>query len=171
MRRRFSIDEDAPVNVHDTLTVFAQISVAFTGFGGLAGLLAQRLRGNEAALAAVRLRAVIEWALVVVAFSLLPLVIVEIAPPGPAAWRMASIALALAALAHRLWARLKLRGLPWGSRAYRIFTYVWLLGTAAVLLANGAGLFGPADAVYLCGLLAYLLFAMLLFARLLQSLI
>jgi hypothetical protein len=154
----------------DTLIVFAEISAAFAGFGGLAGILAQRLAGDAAALAAVRLRAVIEWALVVVAFSLLPLVLADVAP-GRAAWQILSIALALAAVAHRVWAGLKLRGLAWGGRTYRILTYVWLLGTAAVLVANGTGVFAPVAAIYLCGLLAYLLFAMLLFARLLQSLV
>jgi hypothetical protein len=154
----------------DTLIVFAEISAAFAGFGGLAAILAQRLRGDAAALAAVRLRAVIEWALVVVAFSLLPLVLVEIAP-GRAAWQILSVVLALAAVAHRLWAGFKLRGLAWGGRTYRVLTYVWLLGTAAVLVANGASLFEPVTAVYLCGLLSYLFFAMLLFARLLQSLV
>jgi hypothetical protein len=155
----------------DTLIVFAEISAAFAGFGGLAGILAQRLAGDAATLAAVRLRAVIEWALVVVAFSLLPLVLVDVAP-GRAAWQILSIALALAAVAHRVWAGLKLRGLAWGGRTYRVITYVWLLGTALVLVANGAGLFAPiTTAVYLCGLLSYLFFAMLLFARLLQSLV
>jgi hypothetical protein len=156
---------------HATLIAFAEISVAFAGFGGLAGILSQRLSGDAAALAAVRLRAVIEWALVVVAFSLLPLVVVDIAP-GLGAWQVLSILLAIAAVAHRLWAGRKLRGLAWGGRTYRILTYVWLLGTAAVLVVNGAGLFAPiAAAVYLCGLLSYLIFAMLLFARLLQSLV
>ena len=155
----------------DALTVFAQVSVAFAGFGGLAGLVAPRLAGDAATLAAARLRAVIEWALVVVAFSLIPLVVLEMAPGNPGAWRALSAALALAAVAHRVWVGPKLRRLPWGSRTYRMLTYLWLFGTAAVLLANCAGVFAPVAAVYLCGLLSYLLFAMLLFARLIQSLV
>jgi hypothetical protein len=159
------------MDARDTLTVFAQISVAFAGFGGLAGLFAPRLTGDGATLAAARLRAVIEWALVVVAFSLIPLVVVDVGFDGPGAWRTLSAALAAAAIAHRAWVRPKLRGLRWGGRGYRVFTYAWLFGTAAVLLANAAGLFPAADSLYLAGLLAYLLFAMLLFARLLQSLV
>ncbi|HEU5467960.1 MAG TPA: hypothetical protein VFU77_01530 [Steroidobacteraceae bacterium] len=158
------------MDIRDTLTIFAQIAVAFAGFGGLAGLVAPKLGGDGAKLAAARLRAVIEWALVVVAFSLLPLVMLDLAP-GEDLWRVLSACLALSAVAHRLWVGPKLHDLPWGSRSYRTFTYLWLFGTAAILLANGAGLFASATVVYLCGLLAYLFFAMLLFARLLQSLI
>lgn len=159
------------MDARDTLALFAQISVAFAGFGGLAGLFAPRLAGDAAALASVRLRAVIEWALVVVAFSLLPLVVADLGADGNGAWRALSGALAASAVAHRLWASTKLRGLRWGSAGYRAFTYLWLFGTAALLIANALGLMAPAAAVYLCGLLAYLLFAMLLFARLLQSLV
>jgi hypothetical protein len=159
------------MDARDTLTVFAQISVAFAGFGGLAGLFAPRLAGDAASLAAARLRAVIEWALVVVAFSLAPLVIVDLVADETGAWRALSAGLAASAVAHRVWARSKLRGLHWGGGGYRIFTYLWLFGTAALLAVNALGFLAPAAAVYLCGLLAYLLFAMLLFARLLQSLV
>jgi hypothetical protein len=159
------------MDARETLTVFAQISAAFAGFGGLAGILAERLAGKAAALGSVRLRAVIEWALVVGAFSLIPLVAVDLARDAEAAWRVLSASLAAAAVAHRIWAARKLRGLPWGGTGYRIFTYAWLFGTALVLLANACGLFAPVAEVYLGGLLSYLLFAMLLFARLLQSLV
>ncbi|MGH8243493.1 MAG: hypothetical protein ACRETY_09110 [Steroidobacteraceae bacterium] len=159
------------MSTRETLIVFAQIAAAFAGFGGLAGLFAQRLAGHAAALAAARLRAVIEWALIVVAFSLLPLVVLELEPDETGTWRVLSATLALSAVAHRVWVGPKLHDLPWGSRSYRAFTYLWLFGAAVLLLANTLGLFGPAAAVYLCGLLAYLLFAMLLFARLLQSLV
>lgn len=159
------------MDARDTLSVFAQISAAFAGFGGLAGILAERLAGKAAALGSVRLRAVIEWALVVVAFSLVPLVAVDLARDPDAAWRILCAALAAAAVAHRIWAARKLRGLPWGGVAYRIFTHAWLFGTAAVLLASACGLIAPVADVYLGGLLSYLLFAMLLFARLLQSLV
>ncbi len=158
----------------ETLTVFAQISAAFAGFGGLAGVLAERLAGKAAALGSMRLRAVIEWALVVGAFSLIPPVAVDLARDGDAAWRVLSATLAAAAVAHRVWTARKLRGLPWGNLGYRVVTYLWLFGTAAALVANGLGLFAPVATVatvYLCGLLSYLLFAMLLFARLLQSLV
>ena len=157
------------MNTRDTLIVFAQIAAAFAGFGGLAGIFGQRLAGDAAALAAARLRAVIEWALIVVAFSLLPLVVLELEPDETGTWRVLSATLALSAVAHRVWVGPKLHDLPWGSRSYRTFTYLWLFGAAVLLLANTLGLFAPAAAVYLCGLLAYLLFAMLLFARLLQS--
>jgi hypothetical protein len=156
---------------HEILTVFAQIAAAFAGFGGLAGLFAQRLEGHAAALAAARLRAVIEWSLIVVAFALVPLVVLQFVPDESGAWRVLSAALALSAMAHRLWVGPKLHDLPWGSRSYRGFTYLWLFGTALLLLANTLGLLAPAVGIYLCGLLSYLLFAMLLFARLLQSLI
>jgi len=155
----------------ETLIACAQIAAVFAGFGGLAGLAAQRLTGSAAVLAAARLRAVIEWALIVVAYSLVPLVVFEFETDQTGTWRVLSAALALSAVAHRLWVGPKLHDLPWGSRSYRAFTYLWLFGTALVLLANTLGVLAPAVAVYLCGLLSYLLFAMLLFARLLQSLV
>ena len=95
------------MDIRDTLTIFAQIAVAFAGFGGLAGLVAPKLGGDGAKLAAARLRAVIEWALVVVAFSLLPLVMLDLAP-GEDLWRVLSACLALSAVAHRLWVGPKL---------------------------------------------------------------
>ena len=155
----------------DTLTVFAEVSVAFAGFAGLVGVLARRLSGEAATLATLRFRGAIEWALLVLAFSLAPLVLVGFAPRSPWVWRVLSVALAASAFSYSLTAYRLLRSLRYGGHLYRAAISSWVYGFAVLLFVNGLGLLGREPLFYLGGLLAYLLVAMLLFVRLLRSLL
>ena len=159
------------MNPRDTLTIFAEVAVAFAGFAGLAGLLARRFTGEAADLAHARLLGTIEWALIVVAFSLIPLATLNFAPESTLIWRVLSAALAAFAAAYAVWSRQRLlRHLP-GGRFNRAFARGWIFGGATVLLINATGVLGREASYYIVGLLVYLLWAMFLFARLLRSLV
>ena len=156
----------------DTLVIFAEVAAVFAGFAGLAGLLAQRFTGQAADVAKARLLGTIELALVVVAFSLIPLAMLNFAPESTLIWRMLSLALAAFVTGYAIWSRrYLLRGLPWGGRLYRLVWSAWIFGGAIILLTNATGVLGREASYYIGGLLLYLLWAMVLFARLLRSLV
>ena len=152
--------------------IFAEVAVVFAGFAGLAGLLAQRFTGQAADLAKARLIGTIELPLIVVAFSLIPLVMLSFSPESALIWRILSLALAAAITGYAIWSRRRLlRGLPWGGRLYRLFWSVWIFGGVIVLLINATGVLGREASFYIGGLLVYLLMSMFLFARLFRSLV
>ncbi len=152
--------------------IFAEVAVVFAGFAGLAGLLAQRFTGQAADLAKARLIGTIELPLIVVAFSLIPLVMLSFSPESALIWRILSLALAAAITGYAIWSRRRLlRGLPWGGRLYRLFWSVWIFGGVIVLLINATGVLGHEASYYIGGLLVYILWAMLVFARFFRALV
>ena len=111
-------------------------------------------------------------ALIVVAFSLIPLVMLNFSPESTLIWRILSLALAAVVTGYAIWSRRRLlRGLPWGGRLYRLFWSVWIFGGAIGLLINATGVLGREASFYIGGLLVYLLMSMFLFARLFRSLV
>ncbi len=111
-------------------------------------------------------------ALIVVAFSLIPLVMLNFSPESTLIWRILSLALAAVITGYAIWSRRRLlRGLPWGGRFYRLFWLVWLLGGVIVLLINSTGVLGHEASYYIGGLLVYILWAMLVFARFFRALV
>ena len=152
--------------------IFAEVAVVFAGFAGLVGLLAQRFTGQAADVARARLLGTIELSLIVVAFSLIPLVLLNFSPDSTLIWRALSLTLAAVIIGEATWSRRRLlRGLPWGGRFYRFIWAALTFGGSTLLLINATGVLGREASYYLCGLLVYLLFAMVLFARLLRSLV
>ena len=84
---------------------------------------------------------------------------------------MLSVALAASATSYSVVAYRLLRSLRYGGRLYRAALSSWIYGSAVLLIVNGLGVLGREPLFYLGGLLAYLLVAMLLFVRLLRSLL
>ncbi len=152
--------------------IFAEVAVVFAGFAGLASLLARRFTDQAAELATARLIGTIELALIVVAFSLIPLVMLNFSPESTLIWRILSLALAAVITGYAIWSRRRLlRGLPWGGRVYRFFWSLWIFGGVIVLLTNATGVLGREASYYIGGLSVYLLWAMVPYARLFRSLV
>lgn len=158
------------MNNQDTLTTFALVSAAFAGFAGLAGALSEQVPTNID-VAAMRLRGVVEGSLIVVAFSLLPLIVLDLASNEALAWQWLSVALALTQIIYVGSIAKQARQLPLGGPGWRIFSGTWVLGGTLLLLVNGAGVLENKATYYLVGLLIYSLFAMILFARLFRQLL
>src|SRR5437773_2964505 len=152
------------MNNQDTLTTFALVSVAFAGFAGLAGALSEERSSEAIDIAAMRLRGVVEGSLIVVAFALLPLIVLDLASNDALAWQLLSIALALTQIIYVASIAKRARQLPLGGPGWRVFSATWVLGGVLLLLVNGAGVLDNKATIYLTGLLVFILFAMILFA-------
>lgn len=154
----------------DTLLTLAEVGVAFAGFTGLAALLV-RSRVDPRAHHA-RFRAMIESALIVVVFSILPLVLSALGLSERAAWRIASGLLAVALLAEITAAGSRTLGLT--SRSFStglsVVLFALLALASCLLLANAAGFFAELiGGVYLGSLFALLIGAAILFLRVLLA--
>ena len=155
----------------EVLLTLADVSVAFAGFAGLAGVLRRHFAPADHWIAGARFRGLIENALIALAFSLLPFALERLGLTGNLLWRYASLMfgvgwLAAGVAAMRYHARAAKEGSPRIPHARNaVFVVVFL--TSAVQIINSFGLFGDwADAIYLVGLYAVLGVAGLLFMRL-----
>jgi hypothetical protein len=82
----------------DLMLTTAQIGMALAGFAGLVTLLGHRNRRVDSRLNEIRFRSMIELALTLTTFSLLPLIPFELGSDEAIAWRVASAAYAAATL-------------------------------------------------------------------------
>jgi len=152
-----------------TLELFAELFVAFAGFTGLAGVI---LRSDaETSELRQELRLLLEYSLILLVFSILPLVCFHAGLSETMAWRFACAASAGQTLIYYSIRFASLR--DWSSKAGTIrffwFTLVieWLV--AALLLGAAAQpLLLPAASLYLVHLLWGLIGAALSFGRLVK---
>ncbi len=155
----------------EVLLTLADVSVAFAGFAGLAGVLRRYFAPADHWIAGARLRGLIENALIALAFSLLPFALERLGLTGNLLWRYASFMfgvgwLAAGAAAIRYHVRSAKEGSPRIPHV-RNSVFVIIFLTSAAQIMNSSALFGNrADAVYLFGLYAALGVSGLLFMRL-----
>ena len=148
----------------ELLPTIAEISVAFAGFASLVSVFGARSSGAHLAPNLIRLRGMIETALLVLAFSLVPYLPYKFGMSSEASWRVAAVVFALAALA---------RVFLVGTRMLATSPNRWFLGfgaaqgLAALLLLAAAPAFSLATVVgaYHLLLYLYLLTAAFLFLR------
>ncbi len=148
----------------DILLTTAEVAVAFAGFASLVTILGRRSSQVDPRIVAMRFRGMLTNSLLVVAFSMIPLVLFRYGLRETVVWRLSSVLLALAGginfLALFLHARPLLReGVPISS-VRRAVTF-GLIGLAEVVLVlNASGVTEPiASAAYLTGLLLFLCIA------------
>ncbi len=155
----------------EVLLTLADVSVAFAGFAGLAGVLRRHFAPADHWIAGARLRGLIENALIALAFSLIPFALERLGLAGEQLWRTASLMFGLVWLAaglaaikyHNRAANAGSPQIPHGRNA--VFIVIFL--TSAAQITNSLGLFGNwVDAIYLIGLYAALGVSGLLFTRL-----
>ena len=158
----------------DTLLTIAQVAAAFAGFSGLIAVLAQERVRVPRAIAAAWLRRMVEFALMVLAFSIIPIVVARFDVSPLPAWRLLSLAFALVWGAGAWSAARRVRAMrAAGGSVGRGLG--WMMTAAncaplAVLVANALGAFdAQSGAVYLACLAFGLLLAGVLFLRLLRA--
>ena len=145
----------------DILLTTAEVAVAFAGFASLVTILGRRSSQANPRIVAMRFRGMLTNSLLVVAFSMIPLVLFRYGLPETVVWRVSSALLALAGginfLALVLHARPLLREAVPISSVRRAVTF-GLIGLAEVVLVlNASGVAEPiASAAYLTGLLLFL---------------
>lgn len=159
----------------DTLHVVAELAVAFAGFASLVSIIGSR-RGRDAPqVDAARIRSMLEVSLLVAAFAFVPILMHEAGLSIPASWRASSGIFAISAgLIIALQARRTYSATRYGYRLTRWWgataLMLWLV-TLGVLLATTAGVVQNASFGYGPGLFAFLVYAGLLFIRLISSLL
>lgn len=144
----------------DILVAISEVAVAFAGFASLVSILGQRRSVDDARVLGVRMRAMLLASLLVVAFALVPLVLVEFGGSTATVWRMSSLGLLAATVAYLVWLGATFRWLrrTVEARPFQRFvilpvlysTFTLLVGSiAANLIVAGAALYVTALALLL----------------------
>ena len=148
----------------DILLTTAEVAVAFAGFASLVAILGRRSSQVDPRIIALRFRGMLTNSLLVVAFSMIPLVLFRYGLSETVVWRLSSILLALAGGINFL--ALFFRGRPLYtegapiSAVRRAVTFGLFVIAEVVLVLNASG--GTetiASAAYLTGLLSFLCIA------------
>lgn len=161
----------------DLLLTLAEVAVAFAGFASLVSVLGRRRARDEPHINSIRMRAMVLYSLIVIAFSLLPFVLHRWEVGEPAIWRGLSAPFAGAVGVTAAWLVRQVRyarslNVPTRRPILRIVVVpIGTLVAAALLLGANATVLGPSvvSAVYLTGLgmllfLAGFAFALVIFS-------
>lgn len=95
----------------EVLLTIAEVAVAFAGFASLVGMLGRRSALDDPRVLGVRMRAMLLTSLLVVAFTILPLVFDAYGLGEGTVWRASSLLLVVAALVYLRWLLLSFRSL------------------------------------------------------------
>ncbi len=87
----------------DLLLTIAEVAVAFAGFASLVSILGQRSSQDDLYVSSVRMRAMVLYSLLVVAFSLSPFVFNRYGLQDETVWRVSSALFAIAVVAVEVW--------------------------------------------------------------------
>lgn len=156
------------------LTVFAEIAIALAGFASLVSVIGARAGGDPPMLDANRLRNLVDTSLLVVVFSLVPMVLMVLGFDAEVVWRASCAAYAASLLAWGLVAQRRERRLRAAGIRIRIgwALCLWsVYATGVIILA--AGVFEPvrAGGFYTLGLLLNLIGCSLIFMVVISSIL
>lgn len=161
----------------ELLLTIAEVAVAFAGFASLVGILGQRSSRDDTRVLGVRMRAMILFSLLAMAFSLLPSILDRFGLSDAAVWRTSSSVFLVCLLLVFLWlaptlARLRLvrQNRPRVRFVILPLLFTGLVTALGALIADVL-LLAPAAvaALYALALFALLLLASLAFALILFS--
>lgn len=158
----------------DLLLTISEVAAAFAGFASLVTILGQRTPGDDVRVSSLRMRAMVLYSLLVVAFALVPFVLNRYGLPELVVWRVSSVLFAIAIAAVEAWLIrqvIRLGSLYLRSRRPVLFVVIPSLSAATLLLLANATFVAARHtaAVYLTGLglmmfLAGFVFALILFS-------
>lgn len=144
----------------DVLLTIAEVAIAFAGFASLVSVLGRGSSVDDPRVSGIRMRGMIVFSLLTVAFSLFPLLLHRYGLAESTVWRLSSTVLSIGFLGTAFWVvavvrrlnRLELAGRRISPLAGTPPFIGSILGT--VLLASNAVVISPAvrPAVYLTGL-------------------
>ncbi len=141
----------------DVLLTIAEVAVAFAGFASLVGVLGQRSSADDPRVIGLRMRAMLLSSLMVVAFSIFPIILTRYGASPDLTWRTSSLALFAVMACYYVWFWAILRGLrrsdiPLTRFQTRVIVptlFLTMLCLVALLLVNS---FLATPAVYLTAL-------------------
>ena len=146
----------------DVLLTLAEVAVAFAGFASLVGVLGQRTSADDPLVIGVRMRGMLLSSLLVVAFSIFPILLGRFGASPELTWRASSLVLLAATASYYVWflravSALGRTKIPTTNFQLKVIIPILLLlalSLGTLLVANG---FFATPAVYLTAL-ALLLF-------------
>jgi len=165
------------MNYDEALLTYIEVAVAFAGFAALVTAIRDYASGDTNPHLWVRLRGMVELALLVAAFSAGAISVRAFGVADETAWRICSGVLAVAWPAQFLFVvaraqRVHRAGFPFGSKAYRLFLYSIALLSTASLATNALGWWSSfAGAVYFTNLGLLLFVAGVWFIRLVAGIV
>lgn len=128
----------------DVLLTFAEVAVAFAGFASLVGVLGQRKSADDPRVIGLRMRGMLLTSLMVIAFSIFPILLTRYGASPDLTWKASSLALFAATACYYVWFWTALRGLgrsdiPTTGFQMRVIVptlFSTMIGLAALLLGN-----------------------------------
>ena len=87
----------------DVLLTIAEVAVAFAGFASLVGVLGQRTSADDPRVIGVRMRGMLLSSLMVVAFSLFPILLAGYGASPDLLWMGCSLALLAVTVCYYVW--------------------------------------------------------------------
>ncbi len=146
----------------DVLLTIAEVAVAFAGFASLVGVLGQRTSADDPRVIGVRMRGMLLSSLMVVAFSLFPILLARYGASPDLLWMGSSLALLAVTVCYYVWFLAALQTLsraeiPTTNFQRRVVIPTLLLVAVSLGTLLGVNVFLATPAVYLTAL-ALLLF-------------
>jgi hypothetical protein len=163
------------MNYDEALLTYVAVGVTFAGFSALVTAVRRQAADRNPHLR-IRLRGMVEVALLVALFSILPLSMRAFPVSEEGAWRFCSVLLAIAwptvfLLTMSRARRAERAGYPIGSVPYVFFLYSITVASAGSLAANSLGAFSSCGAVYLSNLGVLLFVCGIWFIRLIAGIV
>jgi len=152
------------------LQVFAEVAVAFAGFSALVSVIGRRPGGDDPRADSLRLRILVETALIVVVFSLLPIALAKFPLSELAVWRISSSVFILTGAIGSVINARRLRGqsslMTLADRITLWLAWPLDIGQFSFLIVVASG-FWPdqSSAFYFAALYANLVMSALMFMR------
>ena len=146
----------------DVLLTLAEVAVAFAGFASLVGVLGQRRSADDSRVIGLRMRGMLLSSLMVVAFSIFPIILDWYGVSPALRWRGSSVVLLFATVGYYVWFVGSLRALtraeiPTTRFQTRVVVPILLFVAMTLGVLLFANVFSATPAVYLTAL-ATLLF-------------
>lgn len=146
----------------DVFLTLAEVAVAFAGFASLVAILGEKSAEDDPRVLGVRMRAMLLASLIVVAFSLFPVVVGRFGAEPATIWAVANACLLIVTAAYLAWIAVVFRSLAREVGGPRRFQRVVILPVLALTFASLAtvlvvNLFLASPALYLSALALLLL--------------
>jgi len=150
------------VSESDVLLTIAEVAVAFAGFASLVGVLGQRTSADDPRVIGVRMRGMLLSSLMVVTFSLFPILLAGYGASPDVLWMGSSLALLAVTVCYYVWFWAALQTLSRADIATTKFQRRVVIPTLLLVAVSlgtllGVNVFLATPAVYLTAL-ALLLF-------------
>ena len=141
----------------EVLLTIAEVAVAFAGFASLVGILGQGTSADDPRVIGVRMRGMLLSSLMVVAFSIFPILLARYGVDETVIWAASSLVLLAATASYYVWFWGALQALgraeiPTNRFQRRVVIPILLVTAVSLAVALGVNVFLATPAIYLTAL-------------------